>query len=127
MACGGQDQKIIERWNNNKVKKLKTYINNRDTSQNLIQIYYSNGRLKESTYYFDKMKNGWSVNYYNNGQVKDSIFYRLDIPVTNILHFYHTGKLAFTGLYNDQGYRDGWWKYYDSLGHLIESTEFIGG
>lgn len=125
-CCHGQDERVVDRWDDNSVKTVKFYYNERDTSQYLLVKYSKNGEQSERTHYEGKIRNGWSIASHENGRIKDSTFYRNNIPVETTQHFYRNGNLSYTGQFDDNGKKSGRWLYYDSQGHLSEIIEFAG-
>ncbi len=125
ISCVAKDEKIIEWWNSDQIKAKKVYYHESDTGQYILLTYYANGQLQSRTPFTTKNKNGWGTTFYENGKVKDSIFYRDNIPTTTAYHFYANGSPATVGQHNELGKRYGWWTCYDSLGRIIEKTEYI--
>lgn len=92
----------------------------------IINSYYDNGNLKAEISYVNSVRDGICKYYYENGNPYQILFFDKGILSGEFLQFHPNGKLQIKAYYKD-GILDGIKFLYDSLGNLIEYTNYSYG
>ncbi|NBC84431.1 MAG: hypothetical protein GVY19_13775 [Bacteroidetes bacterium] len=117
--------------NKGKIKAKELFVNDKKNGMSL--YFYEDGSLKEEVYYLYNEKNGLSYEYNSEGLVQTIKRYKNDVLIERDkinrmvddlkdgvwMEFYDDGKMKHSVEYN-KGIRDGYSKFYDRKGDIIE-------
>lgn len=92
----------------------------------VITSYYDNGNIKAELSYINSIRDGISKYYYENGTPYQILFYDRGVLSGEFRQFHPNGKLHIQAYYKD-GTLDGIKMVYDSLGNLLEYTNYSNG
>jgi antitoxin component YwqK of YwqJK toxin-antitoxin module len=131
-GCKTEYRKIVETYLNGNPKIEHIYSDQRDTTNYTYNSYYENGKLMFSSKIIGNKFADEKRSYYDNGQVKR--IEKLYKPAAfgdslydcQVLNYWKSGKLESrytfqNSLLNGTAY------YYDSLGRLGRSDEYVNG
>jgi len=97
----------------------------KDDNHIYLKFYYPNGKLKKFlSYTKDSVRDGISKEFYKNGHIKYQTWSHNGINTDSFFVYHKNGKIKEKG-YVINSRKIGWWKYYDTLGHLIKKEEFL--
>lgn len=87
---------------------------------------YSNGQYKYVATFKDGRPVGSVIRYAEDGKKTVSMTYDADTDTCRVITYHENGRMASQGQYFDQK-REGYWKIYDTEGHLLATDQYSAG
>lgn len=128
LSCNSQSGFFVEqqKYDNGKVKSLKTY-KTKDKHQLLEEItYYDNGKIQMEGKYVNNKRTGKWVAYYSTGKTWSIAEYKDGLRQGIAKVYYPNGNLRYLGQYKEDK-KDGLWKFYDGKNTVIEIKQYKNG
>jgi antitoxin component YwqK of YwqJK toxin-antitoxin module len=126
-------KEIISYYETGKPEVVFYYKDKSDTSTYRKEVFFKNGKLKQTGYFKDDLKDGEFIWYYENGKKSAKITYSNGIFIDTIYHWYENGileskNIVLKGLHqNECESCNGTIIEYDSIGQLSQKFTIIKG
>ncbi|MDL2240348.1 hypothetical protein LJC69_01850 [Bacteroidales bacterium OttesenSCG-928-K22] len=121
-SCNKNKVVVIEKHNDGTTKVMREYFKN-DTLNYLETQYYNDGNKLLEGKCVNGERNGTWKAWYRDGKLWSEGDFDKGINHGEHFNYYEDGTLRYSGNYYE-GKRTGIWKFYDTLGILIETREY---
>lgn len=117
---------VADRWPSGRLKLLRSVENGR--AAGLWSEWYEAGVVRYlAEWHPEGQGEGAWFYFHETGVVSDRTVYRRDTPVGPSEGWHANGRKAFEGTYEDQGRRDGLWRWWDDDGWIEREVTFSEG